>query len=338
MDIERNHIDQNNYSPNLCIKCIFRFLRLLRYLPFLLISSFYFWGLYCYLYHVVFQYYQQEYARALLLVVFLPLYILSFTCYAKCVLASHRPISRDFVIPPTARLDHMTQDELNSYFESLIQARNLPIFTRGFNGNVRFCTKCLVLKPDRAHHCSTCGKCICKMDHHCHWVSNCVAFDNYKFFILFLFYTALLCIFVVLTSLKLFTKFWNDNTYPGVLSVFFLVLFCITFAISICALLSYHLYLLILNMTTLETYQRPLFKQYEYDCYKFNLGCKRNLTSVFGENKFHWFLPIYNSMGDGHSYQLPLIPNVSNNADHKSHSTTHYDSNNGTTNHPTNNI
>lgn len=31
----------------------------------------------------------------------------------------------------------------------------------------RVCSKCCLPKPNRAHHCSVCQKCILKMDHHC---------------------------------------------------------------------------------------------------------------------------------------------------------------------------
>lgn len=77
------------------------------------------------------------------------------------------------------------------------------------SGSVRYCNRCVLVKPDRAHHCSICSRCVLKMDHHCPWVNNCVCFFNYKFFMLFLGYALVYCIFIMATCLPYFIKFWK---------------------------------------------------------------------------------------------------------------------------------
>lgn len=61
----------------------------------------------------------------------------------------------------------------------------------------RICRRCNSYKPQRAHHCSVCKRCIIKMDHHCPWVNNCVGIGNHKYFLLFIFYTCLSCTYSV---------------------------------------------------------------------------------------------------------------------------------------------
>jgi len=81
-----------------------------------------------------------------------------------------------------------------------------------------FCAKCKIIKPERSHHCSICQKCYNKMDHHCPWVGNCVGFNNHKFFYMFLFWSAITLLYVLLTMLNEFIEMIKN---PGKQSAVF---------------------------------------------------------------------------------------------------------------------
>ncbi|GBG65894.1 hypothetical protein CBR_g54185 [Chara braunii] len=159
---------------------------------------------------------------------------------------------------------------------------------------VRFCRKCSANKPPRCHHCSVCGRCVLKMDHHCVWVANCVGARNYKFFLLFLAYTLLETTFVSLALLPPFIDFFRGDSLdhsglPGAVATTFLVfLFNMAFAVSIISFLVMHATLVTSNTTTIEAYGKTSATPWPYD-----IGCRRNWQQVFGTKKLFWCVPLY---------------------------------------------
>ena len=54
------------------------------------------------------------------------------------------------------------------------------------------CLVCQKPRPPRCHHCTLCKRCVLKRDHHCFFGRNCVGFNNQRFFIYFLAWSAVL--------------------------------------------------------------------------------------------------------------------------------------------------
>ncbi|KFQ21151.1 Palmitoyltransferase ZDHHC15, partial [Mesitornis unicolor] len=187
-------------------------------------------------------------------------------------------------------------------------ARKLPVYTRTGNGGVRFCDRCQLIKPDRCHHCSICAICVLKMDHHCPWVNNCIGFSNYKFFLLFLAYSLLYCLYIAATVFKYFIKYWTGELTNGrsKFHILFLLFVAVMFFVSLMFLFGYHCWLVSRNRSTLEAFSAPVF-QNGPDKNGFNLGFVKNLQQVFGEEKKLWFLPIASSQGDGHFFPMRAV-------------------------------
>ncbi|EDW80961.2 uncharacterized protein Dwil_GK11281, partial [Drosophila willistoni] len=77
---------------------------------------------------------------------------------------------------------------------------------------VSMCAKCISPKPPRTHHCSVCNRCILKMDHHCPWLNNCVGYGNHRYFFLYMLYTTVGCLFLIVFGLEIGHKYlWLDH-------------------------------------------------------------------------------------------------------------------------------
>lgn len=141
-------------------------------------------------------------------------------------------------------------------------------------GGHRFCKKCQAKKPDRTHHCSTCRRCVLKMDHHCPWIATCVGFRNYKSFVLFITYVTLFCwVCFTLAGTYIHAEFVDFKPGESLLGVNLILLGVLAgiFGLVMTGFTGWHFHLAIKNQTTIEclettrylgTLQKTLEPQY----------------------------------------------------------------------------
>lgn len=149
---------------------------------------------------------------------------------------------------------------------------------------MRMCNKCQCYKPDRCHHCSDCQACTLKMDHHCPWVNNCVGFNNYKYFVLFLIYGSISCaytigllVYAILIRPKEELEAWEISSIINLVLVGF-------FGLGAFGLMCYHMSLMLSNQTTIEQLKSGNPDEY-------SLGITENVRQVLGSSTLVWCIP-----------------------------------------------
>lgn len=146
----------------------------------------------------------------------------------------------------------------------------------------RFCAYCWLLKPHRAHHCRQCGFCRPKMDHHCNWVEVCVGLDNYKLFLLFIFYAWATALVACLRLLAVSEAEIGLRLYLRTTAQ----LFTASLAFLLTGLNLFHLGVLTSrNRSTIE------FCEGKEDEGAYARGWFTNWAEVFGKNPLFWLVP-----------------------------------------------
>ncbi|QLG73672.1 hypothetical protein HG535_0F01830 [Zygotorulaspora mrakii] len=174
------------------------------------------------------------------------------------------------------------------------------------NGRFRLCRTCSVWKPDRCHHCSSCNRCILKMDHHCPWIPGCIGFGNQKYFIQFLIYSTLYATAILVISSAQFYMWFHDGVFEReLIDMLLLSVWLLAFAISI-AMMCFSVFSILQvnrNQTTIEMYGYQRYREElavlgnahldQDDTNAFDLGSRlENWTSVMGSKWVEWLLPI----------------------------------------------
>ena len=140
---------------------------------------------------------------------------------------------------------------------------NATSFTVKSNGEMRFCKKCQARKPDRAHHCSTCRRCVLKMDHHCPWLATCIGLRNHKAFLLFLMYTTVFSAYSFLLSGSwVWVEIMNNTQYVETMMPINYIMLCVIAGIItlvVGAFTGWHIYLASRGQTTIECLEKTRY-------------------------------------------------------------------------------
>ncbi|MBN3276105.1 ZDHC2 Palmitoyltransferase, partial [Polyodon spathula] len=283
--------------------------RVLYWIPVLFITMIVGWSYYAYVIQLCIGSITNIGEKVVCIVAYHLFFIMFAWAYWKTIFTTPMNPLKEFHLSYTDR-EILEREERGETQQEVLRriAKDLPIYTRTMSGAIRYCDRCQLVKPDRCHHCSVCDKCVLKMDHHCPWVNNCVGFSNYKFFLLFLAYSLLYCLFIAATDLQYFIKFWT-NGLPDTQAKFhimFLFFSAAMFSISLASLFGYHCWLVSKNRSTLEAFRAPAFR-HGADKNGFSLGFGKNLRQVFGDEKKYWLLPVFSSLGDGCSFPTCLV-------------------------------
>ncbi|XP_037302467.1 palmitoyltransferase ZDHHC15B isoform X3 [Manduca sexta] len=334
--VQNNRVSPPGYCV-CCRVCNMWCWRAFKWLPVLLIVSIVTWSYYAYVYQLCISTIESTVQECVYLVLYHILLIMFAWSYWRTIFAEIKQIPEKYKLPEV-ELEKLLSAESEDAQRTILEnfAKDLPIVTRTMSGSVRYCNRCVLVKPDRAHHCSICARCVLKMDHHCPWVNNCVCFHNYKFFMLFLGYALIYCLFIMATCLPYFIRFWKmyqkykhahcdrlveNGTYTkicmdlingdfgtaastGRYHIVFAFFVSLMFAISLGSLFGYHCYLVANNRTTLEAFRAPMFRS-GADKNGFSIGAFNNFKEVFGNSPNLWLVPVFTSFGDGIVYPTP---------------------------------
>lgn len=145
----------------------------------------------------------------------------------------------------------------------------------------RWCNDCTAPKPDRCHHCSTCSRCVLRMDHHCIFTNSCVGLRNQPYFLMFVFLTMLGAGLAALAAAPQVPAAVLSFSFASTLRSLHPIALCLSAAIAFVMLwnlLLAQMHLLIRNETTIES-----LKNWADRCNSsFDQGVRENIAEVFG--------------------------------------------------------
>ncbi|KAJ7048655.1 DHHC palmitoyltransferase-domain-containing protein [Mycena amicta] len=205
--------------------------------------------------------------------------------------------------PPTEPLQMLPVEGQSGRLEdsAFLWARRGPVNHTGkaapiTRATLTKCRRCGVIRPERAHHCRICNRCVLKYDHHCPGINQCVGVHNERHFVLFMAYLVIACLAycfagwdTALSALGFGPRgHWNDwpHTIPSVLFLLIYILAAVM-SLAVGIMLLFHLRTVAAGETTVEgqdhdVYRKVALTRAEAFVNSYDLGAKgRNLAMFF---------------------------------------------------------
>uniref|UniRef100_A0A6B2LL88 Palmitoyltransferase n=1 Tax=Arcella intermedia TaxID=1963864 RepID=A0A6B2LL88_9EUKA len=151
-----------------------------------------------------------------------------------------------------------------------------------------------------------------KYDHYCPWADQAIGHNNYKYYILLLFYGVLSIIGVILACVAdityHFTYSQNQSFIFLLISIFILII-SLYVEYELLKLWYFHILLITVNMSTKEFHSWKLSKKTAIPTSIYDMGRLENWKQALGKEVIWWWSPWCNHLTtDGYSF--PSKPRV----------------------------
>lgn len=146
------------------------------------------------------------------------------------------------------------------YLESKIKK-----VVRGKKYVLKYCDTCHLIRDVRTFHCSICGICVEKHDHHCFRVSNCIGVYNYKKFYAFL-NSSLVYLSIIFGICLHYLNYYKGKKADNIVIYFlmiFITIFDVIFLLINFSICLEHIDVIISNVTIRESIKKKRYKVYD---------------------------------------------------------------------------